>query len=56
VSQADKWAMHLAAARQYYEGEGHLRVPRKHVETIRVCTVFGSCKIFVAGDRWRGVS
>lgn len=34
VSQADKWATHLAAARQYYEREGHLRVPRKHVETI----------------------
>ncbi|WP_406516188.1 helicase associated domain-containing protein [Streptomyces sp. NBC_00873] len=33
-SQADKWAMHLAAARRYYEREGHLRVPRKHVETI----------------------
>ncbi|MFI6063445.1 Helicase associated domain protein [Streptomyces sp. NPDC051286] len=34
TSQAEKWAMHLAAARQYYEREGHLRVPRKHVETI----------------------
>ncbi|MEV8554770.1 Helicase associated domain protein [Streptomyces glaucescens] len=31
-TQADKWAMHYAAARQYYEREGHLRVPRKHVE------------------------
>ncbi|WP_406359404.1 Helicase associated domain protein [Streptomyces sp. NBC_01544] len=36
TSQADKWAMHLAAARQYYEREGHLKVPRKHVETITV--------------------
>ncbi|MGY5036525.1 Helicase associated domain protein [Streptomyces sp. 900116325] len=34
TSHAEKWAMHLAAARQYYEREGHLRVPRKHVETI----------------------
>lgn len=33
-TQADKWALHLAAARQYYEREGHLQVPRKHVETI----------------------
>ncbi|WP_331724175.1 Helicase associated domain protein (plasmid) [Streptomyces longwoodensis] len=33
-TQADKWALHLAAARQYYEREGHLRVPRKHVEPI----------------------
>ncbi|MCZ7456091.1 DEAD/DEAH box helicase [Streptomyces sp. WMMC940] len=36
TSQADKWAMHLTAARQYYQREGHLRVPRKHVETIVV--------------------
>ncbi|WP_436843890.1 helicase associated domain-containing protein [Streptomyces sioyaensis] len=36
TSQADKWAMHLTAARQFYEREGHLRVPRKHVETIIV--------------------
>ncbi|WP_435271123.1 Helicase associated domain protein [Streptomyces sp. 1222.5] len=33
-SQADKWAMHLAAAQQYYQREGHLRVPRKHIERI----------------------
>ncbi|MGW3752754.1 Helicase associated domain protein [Streptomyces sp. NPDC005134] len=36
TSQADKWAMHLAAARQYFEREGHLKVPRKHVETITI--------------------
>ncbi|MFI6187509.1 helicase associated domain-containing protein [Streptomyces sp. NPDC051136] len=34
TSQAEKWAMHLAAATQFYEREGHLKVPRKHVETI----------------------
>ncbi|ROQ23127.1 helicase-like protein [Streptomyces sp. PanSC19] len=34
VSQAEKWAMHYAAARQFYEREGHLTVPRKHVETV----------------------
>ncbi|MEU0581603.1 Helicase associated domain protein [Streptomyces griseoincarnatus] len=33
-TQAEKWAMNLAAARQYYQREGHLQVPRKHVETI----------------------
>ncbi|MEV5336601.1 DEAD/DEAH box helicase [Streptomyces werraensis] len=33
-SQADKWALSLAAAQQYYQREGHLQVPRKHVETI----------------------
>ncbi|WP_406320221.1 helicase associated domain-containing protein [Streptomyces sp. NBC_01637] len=34
TSQADKWALHLTAAQQYYEREGHLQVPRKHVERI----------------------
>ncbi|MFF6954842.1 Helicase associated domain protein [Streptomyces iakyrus] len=34
TSQADKWAMNYQAAKQYYEREGHLRVPRKHVERI----------------------
>ncbi|MGV9357967.1 Helicase associated domain protein [Streptomyces misionensis] len=35
-TQADKWALNLAAATQYYQREGHLRVPRKHVERIVV--------------------
>ncbi|MFD6822923.1 Helicase associated domain protein [Streptomyces sp. NPDC060085] len=33
-TQADRWATHLAAARQFHAREGHLRVPRKHVEEI----------------------
>ncbi|MFF6786998.1 Helicase associated domain protein [Streptomyces sp. NPDC012510] len=33
-TQADKWDLNYSAAKQYYEREGHLRVPRKHVETI----------------------
>ncbi|MFF4088834.1 helicase associated domain-containing protein [Streptomyces nigra] len=33
-TQADKWAMNYEAARQFYEREGHLRVPRKHIERI----------------------
>ncbi|MEW2577808.1 DEAD/DEAH box helicase [Streptomyces syringium] len=35
-TQADKWAMNYQAAKQYYEREGHLRVPRKHIERIIV--------------------
>ncbi|MEW2297518.1 Helicase associated domain protein [Streptomyces sp. NPDC006743] len=31
-TQADKWAMNYEAAKQFFEREGHLRVPRKHVE------------------------
>ncbi|WP_408997296.1 helicase associated domain-containing protein [Streptomyces europaeiscabiei] len=34
TSQADKWAMNYEAAKQYYQREGHLQVPRKHIETI----------------------
>ncbi|MFJ7497376.1 helicase associated domain-containing protein [Streptomyces sp. NPDC097727] len=30
----------MAAARQFYEREGHLKVPRKHVETV------------LSGDGW----
>ncbi|MEW2258211.1 Helicase associated domain protein [Streptomyces sp. NPDC047869] len=33
-TQADKWALNLAAAKQFYQREGHLRVPRKHIERI----------------------
>ncbi|MEU3855092.1 Helicase associated domain protein [Streptomyces sp. NPDC029554] len=36
TTQAGKWALNYAAARQFYAREGHLRVPRKHVETIVV--------------------
>lgn len=35
-TQADKWALNYAAAKQYYEREGHLRVRRKHIEQIIV--------------------
>ncbi|MEU4506970.1 Helicase associated domain protein [Streptomyces sp. NPDC024089] len=31
-TQNDMWAVNLAAARQFHAREGHLRVPRKHVE------------------------
>ncbi|MFD8014808.1 Helicase associated domain protein [Streptomyces sp. NPDC058955] len=36
-TQADKWAINYEAACRFYEREGHLRVPRKHIERI----VFG---------------
>ncbi|MGW5869094.1 Helicase associated domain protein [Streptomyces sp. NPDC055239] len=35
-TQADKWALNYAAAKQFYERKGHLKVPRKHIETIMV--------------------
>lgn len=33
-TQADRWAGHLAAARQFHAREGHLNGPRKHVEDV----------------------
>jgi len=35
-SQDERWVTHLSAARQFHMREGHLRVPRKHVESVRV--------------------
>ncbi|MFE2116919.1 helicase associated domain-containing protein [Streptomyces microflavus] len=32
--QAAKWTSNLVAARQFFEREGHLKVPRRHVETV----------------------
>ncbi|GAA2264932.1 hypothetical protein GCM10010232_66410 [Streptomyces amakusaensis] len=29
-THADKWPLNHQAAKQYYQREGHLRVPRKH--------------------------
>ncbi|MEU3657900.1 helicase associated domain-containing protein [Streptomyces sp. NPDC032161] len=33
-TQDAKWAVNLAAARQFHAREGHLMVPRKHVEHV----------------------
>lgn len=33
-SRAQMWAANLAAARQYAQREGHLNVPRSHIETL----------------------
>ncbi|MFF4845269.1 helicase associated domain-containing protein [Streptomyces collinus] len=35
-SPSHKWALNYEAARQFFEREGHLRVPRKHIERIVV--------------------
>ncbi|NEC65990.1 DEAD/DEAH box helicase [Streptomyces sp. SID9727] len=34
TSQAQKWAMNYQAAKQFYQREGHLTVPRQHIETV----------------------
>ncbi|MER7196623.1 helicase associated domain-containing protein [Streptomyces sp. CB01635] len=33
-TQDDKWNLNLAAARRFHAREGHLNVPRKHVEEV----------------------
>ncbi|MEU3839250.1 helicase associated domain-containing protein [Streptomyces sp. NPDC028635] len=33
-SQDERWAANLTAARHYHAHEGHLNVPRKHVESV----------------------
>ncbi|MGV4988713.1 helicase associated domain-containing protein [Streptomyces sp. NRAIS4] len=33
-TQADKWATNYEAAKQFFARDGHLRVPRKHIERI----------------------
>lgn len=33
-AEADKWALNMEAARQFHAREGHLNVPRKHLEHI----------------------
>ncbi|GAA3085520.1 hypothetical protein GCM10020000_84990 [Streptomyces olivoverticillatus] len=33
-TQGDKWAVNYAAAQQFHEREGHLQVPRKHIEQV----------------------
>ncbi len=48
-TQADKWAMNYEAAKQFFEREGHLRVPRKHIETIAT----GSGEDQEVRVRWR---
>ncbi|MFJ8828040.1 helicase associated domain-containing protein [Streptomyces sp. NPDC102467] len=35
-TQDHKWDLNLAAARQFHAREGHLNIPRKHVEALPV--------------------
>ncbi|WJY35788.1 Helicase associated domain protein [Streptomyces sp. P9-2B-2] len=64
TSQADKWAANLAAARQFFEREGHLQVPRKHIESVVVDRVGGDDQeqqdirlgAFVSNQRSRAAS
>ncbi|WP_419723951.1 helicase associated domain-containing protein [Streptomyces pratensis] len=35
-THADKWGLNYTAARQHYEREGHLKVPRGHVAQILI--------------------
>ncbi|MER7204997.1 helicase [Streptomyces sp. CB01635] len=35
-TQDDKWMLNLAAARRFHAREGHLQVPRKHIEQVSV--------------------
>ncbi|MFI6645953.1 helicase associated domain-containing protein [Streptomyces sp. NPDC050504] len=39
ASAESSWAVNMAAARQFHGREGHLRVPRKHVEQLAVDSV-----------------
>jgi superfamily II DNA or RNA helicase len=50
-TQADKWALNYAAAKQFYERERHLRVPRQHVERIAVPRGDGSRDGESGGDQ-----
>ncbi|MFJ2746312.1 helicase associated domain-containing protein [Streptomyces sp. NPDC087440] len=34
LTQDDKWRLNLAAAKAFHAREGHLQVPRKHVESV----------------------
>ncbi|MET9499445.1 helicase associated domain-containing protein [Streptomyces sp. NPDC006552] len=36
LTQDHKWTLNLAAARQFHNREGHLNVPREHVEALPV--------------------
>ncbi|MEU1193234.1 helicase associated domain-containing protein [Streptomyces sp. NPDC005859] len=50
-SRAQKWAANLAAARQYRTREGHLNVPRSHIETVDGAEL--ALGVFIANSRVR---
>ncbi|MFD3513940.1 Helicase associated domain protein [Streptomyces sp. NPDC058657] len=43
-TQDDKWMLNLAAAKAFHAREGHLQVPRKHVESVEPHDVFGGAQ------------
>lgn len=47
-TQEDKWALNLRAARRYHAREGHLNVPRKHIEHLEPEGRQGSAEELVA--------
>lgn len=50
-SRAQKWEANLAAARQYRIREGHLNVPRSHIETVDGAEL--ALGVFIANSRAR---
>ncbi|MFF3691615.1 Helicase associated domain protein [Streptomyces sp. NPDC002187] len=50
-SRAEMWAANLTAARQYAQREGHLDVPRSHIETIDGTSQ--ALGVFIANSRAR---
>ncbi len=53
-SRAQKWEANLAAAHQYRTREGHLNVPRSHIETVDGAE--SALGVFVANARARQAS
>ncbi|MFI5877617.1 Helicase associated domain protein [Streptomyces sp. NPDC051445] len=53
-SRAQKWEANLAAARQYRTREGHLNVPRSHIETVDGAAL--ALGVFIANSRARKAS
>ncbi|MFE4956200.1 helicase associated domain-containing protein [Streptomyces sp. NPDC056653] len=53
-TRAQIWAANLAAARQYAEREGHLNVPRTHIETVDGTD--HTLGVFIANQRARRTS
>ncbi|MER5402626.1 Helicase associated domain protein [Streptomyces sp. NPDC002599] len=51
-TQDGQWALNLRAARQFHTREGHLTVPRKHVETISVGEGDGDQSVAVKLGAW----
>uniref|UniRef100_UPI002F9150AB helicase associated domain-containing protein n=1 Tax=Streptomyces sp. NBC_01592 TaxID=2975889 RepID=UPI002F9150AB len=51
-TQDGKWAVNLAAARAFFVREGHLRVPRKHVEELDAARSRQVVRTVLTGPWW----